>query len=408
MSSNSSNRRRCFRAIATAVLAVTIATAAVAPANAADYPSWGDVQAARSSEQATNAQVARIESVLASLTSVLDTAQKLSEFRGLAFRTAQDRLDAATGKSEQLEGEVKKARADASAARLRAGQLAARLYRGGTRSAALDIFFSGTQADSLLRRLSMAAQLTRNDERIFDSASLAEKSASALAAQARVARSELKRLAGLAQTALDEAVSAQTAADAALREQQSNAAVLAAQLATLRDSRISVEQGYALGEQKRREAAAAASAATGGAGTSAAISPAGWTNPILDVRGYQSYGVRLHPVYNEWLLHAGDDYGAQCGTPIYAASAGKVTFAGPSGGYGNLITISHSGGVSTSYAHMYSTGLRVKPGTSVVAGQQIAVVGSAGVSTGCHLHFEIRRGGIATSPAPFLRSQGVR
>jgi len=401
-------RQRALRLLSTVALALAVVAAGSVPASAVDYPNWADVQAARSSEQATKSQITRIEGFLASLSTALESAQKLAEEEGARFRTAQDRLDAATGESEALEAQAMKARSDARAAKARAGQLAARLSRGGTGSVALDVFFSGDQAQSVLRRLSMAAQVTRNDQRIFVSATLAEKSATALTGQAKLARNELRRLAGIAQSALDDAVRAQKAASDALVEQQANVAVLTAQLGALRDNRITIEQGFATGEQKRQEAAAAAASLSGGAGSSAAVSSEGWTNPIVNVRGYQAYGMRLHPVYKRWQLHAGDDYGAQCGTPIYAAASGTVSFAGQSGGYGNLVTINHGDGITTSYAHMYPNGLRVSVGAKVAAGQQIAVVGNAGVSTGCHLHFEVRQSGVATSPAPFLRSRGVR
>nr|WP_316305099.1 M23 family metallopeptidase [Clavibacter michiganensis] len=136
-------------------------------------------------------------------------------------------------------------------------------------------------------------------------------------------------------------------------------------------------------------------------------SSSGWTMPIRSYGSYQSYGMRLHPILGYWRLHAGDDFGAGCGTPIYATAAGTVQFAGGSSGFGNAITLNHGGGVTSVYGHMYSYGVMVRTGQTVQAGQQIGAVGSAGLSTGCHLHFEIRQGGVATSPMPFLRNRGV-
>ncbi|WP_434174258.1 M23 family metallopeptidase (plasmid) [Clavibacter michiganensis] len=129
--------------------------------------------------------------------------------------------------------------------------------------------------------------------------------------------------------------------------------------------------------------------------------------PIRSYGSYQSYGMRLHPILGYWKLHAGDDFGAGCGTPIYAVAAGTVQFAGGASGFGNAITLNHGNGVTSVYGHMYSYGVMVRTGQTVQAGQQIGAVGNAGLSTGCHLHFEIRQGGVATSPMPFLRSRGA-
>lgn len=72
-----------------------------------------------------------------------------------------------------------------------------------------------------------------------------------------------------------------------------------------------------------------------------------------------------------------------------------------------MVIIDHGGGVTTAYAHMFPNGVLVNVGQRVVAGQQVAAVGNDGVSTGCHLHFEVRRNGIATDPMAFLATQGV-
>jgi murein DD-endopeptidase MepM/ murein hydrolase activator NlpD len=104
-------------------------------------------------------------------------------------------------------------------------------------------------------------------------------------------------------------------------------------------------------------------------------------------------------------MHRGIDFGAPYGAPIYAAAAGTVSFAGAQGGYGRLVTVRHSGGITTAYGHMSRIVVRV--GQRVSAGQVIAYVGSEGRSTGPHLHFEVRRGGAYLNPIPFLRARGV-
>jgi murein DD-endopeptidase MepM/ murein hydrolase activator NlpD len=114
-----------------------------------------------------------------------------------------------------------------------------------------------------------------------------------------------------------------------------------------------------------------------------------------------SFGWRTDPYSGERRFHSGSDLAAPAGTPILAVADGLVSFAGQRGTYGGLITIEHTIGgerVTSYYAHMYDHGIHVRAGDSVAAGQHIGDVGSAGKSTGPHLHIEIHPGG-ASNPA---------
>lgn len=142
-------------------------------------------------------------------------------------------------------------------------------------------------------------------------------------------------------------------------------------------------------------AAATCAAQTGASGDTSAFT----TTPTLFypmIEGTytisSAYGYRIHPTLGVLKLHAGQDYAASVGTPIYAAAAGEVVKAGMVNGTGT-VTIKHViDGETwyTSYLHMYSDGIYVKVGDKVTAGQLIAAVGSSGRSTGAHLHFEVR------------------
>ena len=99
--------------------------------------------------------------------------------------------------------------------------------------------------------------------------------------------------------------------------------------------------------------------------------------------------------------HTGLDIAAPKGTPIKAAAAGKVTYAGNAGdGYGNYVVISHGNGVQTVYAHCSK--VLVSKGQQVSQGELIAKVGSTGNSTGNHLHLEVRKNGIAYNPQNYV------
>jgi murein DD-endopeptidase MepM/ murein hydrolase activator NlpD len=112
------------------------------------------------------------------------------------------------------------------------------------------------------------------------------------------------------------------------------------------------------------------------------------------------FGYRTHPVYGTTRFHAGVDIDGACGQAIFAGEDGTVLSAGYNGGYGNATVIDHGGGLSTLYAHQSSIG--VSSGQKVGRGQQIGLVGTTGLSTGCHLHFEVRINGEPVDPVPYL------
>jgi len=99
-------------------------------------------------------------------------------------------------------------------------------------------------------------------------------------------------------------------------------------------------------------------------------------------------------------MHTGVDFRGGTGTPILAAGAGTVVYAGPRGGYGNTVVIDHGGSLATLYAHQ--SAIHVSVGTVVVAGQVIGAVGATGFATGPHLHFEVRTGGTPVDPLGYL------
>jgi murein DD-endopeptidase MepM/ murein hydrolase activator NlpD len=110
-----------------------------------------------------------------------------------------------------------------------------------------------------------------------------------------------------------------------------------------------------------------------------------------------NFGMRRHPILGYRRMHAGIDFKARYGTPIVAVSDGRVTSAGRSGGCGIAVRLEHGGGLSTRYCHMSQ--MAVRPGQAVRRGQVIGYVGSTGLSTGAHLHYEMYRGGRAINPA---------
>lgn len=118
----------------------------------------------------------------------------------------------------------------------------------------------------------------------------------------------------------------------------------------------------------------------------------------MPVQGHitSSFGWRMHPLLHFVRLHKGTDIGAPWGSPIYAVLDGIVQSAGRAGGYGNFLKLQHGGGLQSGYGHMSS--FAVSPGQHVRQGQVIGYVGSTGLSTGPHLHWEVWKNGVAINP----------
>ncbi len=115
--------------------------------------------------------------------------------------------------------------------------------------------------------------------------------------------------------------------------------------------------------------------------------------PINGARLSSSYGKRKHPILGYTKMHTGTDFAAPTGTPIMASGDGKVTKAGWCGGGGNCVKIRHNSKYQTVYAHMSKFGRNIKRGVRVKQGQIIGYVGSTGMSTGPHLHYEVIENG---------------
>ncbi len=113
-----------------------------------------------------------------------------------------------------------------------------------------------------------------------------------------------------------------------------------------------------------------------------------------------TFGWRTHPIFGYERFHGGLDFAADYGSPIYAAQTGLVIFAGWYGGYGNTVILDHGNGITTLYGH--TDLIYVQEGESVNQGDPMATTGSTGLSTGPHLHFEVRENGTPVDPMDYL------
>jgi murein DD-endopeptidase MepM/ murein hydrolase activator NlpD len=127
--------------------------------------------------------------------------------------------------------------------------------------------------------------------------------------------------------------------------------------------------------------------------------------PLDGARVTSGFGARFHPILGYNRMHAGVDFGAGIGTPVYAAGDGVVAEARWAGGYGRWLKIRHNGKFETGYAHL--SGFAVKPGQRVRQGQVVAYVGNTGRSTGPHLHYEVMLNGQKVNPKGAKVPQGT-
>lgn len=407
---------RARRALAIAATLAVLVTGTILgqsaeSAWAKDYPSWSDVQAARNNVAAKEAELKRLDGLLAGLAVDVTTTQAIAVQKGTEFSAAQLKYDEGVFKSNELQTQADAAHVKATKSKQQAGQIAAMLARAGGADLSATLFFSGSEADSLLSQLGLASVVKDQSAGLYEKATQDQNTAQSLSDQAVIAKAALKQLSEDAQKALVEANAASEKAAAALAEQTANKGRMEAQRASLIQNKGEIEGEYNEGVKAALAAAAAAAAeyarthpaAAGGGAPSAA----GWVRPS---GGHitSNFGIRVNPVDHVTRPHTGTDLGAGCNAPIFAAAAGTVIFAGYSGGYGNMIIINHGGGLTTGYGHIVNGGMLVRSGQAVGAGQQIAKVGSTGNSTGCHLHFETRPGGTAVDPVKFMSARGVQ
>lgn len=393
--------RKFWLGIAAFVAAVGLLLGSVVTnqmAFAVEYPSWADVLKARQNIALKEKAIAEIKGIIRGLEKKLEAATAEAQRVGTIYQEAQLLFDEAAYKADMLQAQADEATESADASRIRAGQFVSELARVGNVNISTSLLSDASGADDLLSRLGFASIIASQADGIYQAAIRDKNTAQSLTDQAEVAKSERDILRDAAEASFEIAQDAAIAAENAFQEQQAHQATLMAQLATLVENRRVTEQQYQEGVE-----------AGGTAGSDlppGAISSKGWARPAA---GYISsnFGYRTHPIYNVVRLHAGTDLAGGCGIPIYAARGGQVVYAGWNGGYGNFILINHGDGISTGYAHIATGKTFVRYGEQVSTGTHIANVGSTGGSTGCHLHFEVREGGKAINPVPFMRGKGI-
>ncbi len=348
------------------------------------------------------------------------------------------KIDQLNGEMQKLQAEIAKTKAELEAAKaellekkdLYAKRLRA-MYIANDRGY-LDILLDSTDATSLIGNARMIRSIATSDRELIDEinakvkeieekqALLAEqeKQLAQKQQQARIERSNLEaanaQKAGYMNSLMNNLSAYEAQYDAMLRESDA----IESQIANLDLSiqKAKQEEAARLAKQRaaqqvRRQKASAPRARTAESSASADVvqygakaTPEARTGELYwPVPGHHRitspFGYRIHPILKYRKFHTGVDIGAPNGTPVVSAASGTVIASRFMGSYGNCVMIDHGGKV-TVYGHLSSRA--VSPGQSVSAGETIGYVGSTGMSTGAHLHFEVRVNGAVQNPLNYL------
>lgn len=446
-SAKSGLRDLCRRVLGACVAAVLVAAMlATGPAQADNL----DDQA-----KALQAQADDVESSLEFVdVSLAKAAANLTLYRGQlpgaqkALSDAQDRVTAATADVDGLAARVDLAQQNkdeitaqivtdaqklADTKKL-IGQIAAQSYKSGGVPSNLSLFFGSNSSGNLADTMDRADQAMRSQNSALDQ--LSQQHATNVNAQARMTavEAEIKDLKGKAeaalaneQTARDEAVAKKAAVDKLITDAAAlNAGLTAkkpqiqAKMAAVKKQQDDIANQIAERQRKEREAAlAAARAAAAAAGNNNYVAPPAGNPSAFGLRHPFAAGIAITSGFG-WrktpagtmdfngtgsYLHSGIDFGADCGTPVYAPAAGTVTLAGWTNlGGGYSVWISHGvvqgNALMTVYYH--NSKVKVIQGQHVNTGDLIAYTGSTGNSTGCHAHFETWLNGKPVDPMTVL------
>ncbi|WP_104089372.1 M23 family metallopeptidase [Arthrobacter sp. GMC3] len=450
-------KRRWHAGIATALMAVTVAgmLGMVVPAQADELH-----DKAAALEQQAKAVEDSLEFVDAG---IAKSAADLVRFQGqlpgaqAALADAQTKVGAATAKVDSLAARIELAQVSkdkitsqiaadtkkASETKSMIGQIAAQSYKGGGISPNLSLILGIGSPGDLANSIDMAEQALRSQNAALEQ--LTSQKATNQNAQARLVavEAEIKDLktqadAALAaeQSARDQAAAQKATVDKLIGDSATLNAQLEAQKPQIQAKMAAVQQqqnnvAAEIAEQQRRELAAAAAeaervareqAASGGGGGAPYVPPAigspsafGLQHPFAANIPITSPFAKNRPVppgtadFNGtgYYDHTGIDFGAPCGTPIYAPADGTVTLAGQTNvvtGGGNVLWISHGviQGNALTTVFYHNSSVLVSAGQRVTRGQLVAYSGNTGNSTGCHAHFETWLNGVPVDPMRLL------
>lgn len=430
-------------------LASSTASAAPVPAAAAGAPVRGDSVNQRKND--LDKQIADLRDDLEGTSAdLVDAAVRLkraeSELVEVRARlaAAQAALAAAEKRDAKIAADLAYAQAeeekaakalDAQAraqegARAQLGRLAREAYSGSGLTG-LSIALQAQSPDQFAERMAVAGAALRSENSEVDRLAVVQAEMRARTAKLTALRARTAELKALSAQVVAEKQAAQASAAAAEAEQtrlvDEQTAALAvikakqgeeqrrlakAQAESDRLSKILRERAAKAAreraaEERRRNSGGGSSGGSGGSGGGGSDggtrNGGGYLSYPVNAPVTSGFGMRYHPILHYWRLHGGTDFGAACGTPVHAPASGTIVRAGWAGGFGNQIVVDHGYvkgvGLASSMNHLSRIYVH---GGHVSRGQVIGLSGTTGLSTGCHLHFEVYENGNKVNPMRWL------
>jgi murein DD-endopeptidase MepM/ murein hydrolase activator NlpD len=321
----------------------------------------------------------------------LDGQVSAAEARLAPLAAESERLQART---VELQAEIDATQAELEGAQADFDESAAEMYRSARSGAVYDVVLAA-RPENLARQDKYLDRVSAKRRRIVQKVERLRAKLEAARAELADQKAQADRATQEAQAARDEVATLRAQIEPARAEAATQEAAEQAAIADIQSRKTEFESELAALQAASDSIAARLRAIGSGPGAPGHCEARPVPGPITS-----GFGQRYHPVLHYTRMHSGADMTASSGTPIHACRAGTVVIAGSQGGYGNAVVIDHGGGMATLYAHQSQ--IATSAGAPVGPGDVIGYVGSTGLATGPHLHFEVRLSGNPVDPAPYL------
>lgn len=363
-----------------------------------DFVSTSDVDAAGDDPVQRGELTGRALEQLDIIDKALRESRERVEKAGERYAEAKELADDARAEVKRLEDEIEKERETAEVSD-QVVNLMVQEMRQGTYSVPPELNVVLEGGDEMLYRYGVVSSLTRDQVLTSEKATHAADRLEKLLPEADRKREEAERLESEAATAKREAVAAQEWLKTQLKKAETNSDVLLEVLDKLGHEGSTASSELLDLLKARNDLRGLSDTELKGNGKVA--------QPLANWQVTDGYGYRTEPAVG---MHRGTDFvvsGNTCGAPLYAMVDGTVTYAGALGTFGNHLEITASNGLVYSYSHIQDNGIGVSVGDEVHAGQPVALTGTTGFSTGCHLHLEILLDGQHVDPMTWLQANGL-
>jgi murein DD-endopeptidase MepM/ murein hydrolase activator NlpD len=348
------------------------------------------IAAARAKERSLHAQIATVNAKIRDLESEVGGVSNDLDLLERDLALQQEKLEKITALWKLQTEKLNLLRAQHAEAVDRVSDRLVAIYESGNVTT-VDVLLNSASFSELVSRLEFIRDLTEQDKRIAESVGRAKQQMAVQQKRTTISRRKIQ--------VVTRAVAVRTAQTRLVRER------LLVREHALAGARSQKQQTLAAVEESKKDylnevnsllavsASLASRIQSSQSGSTVQPSSSGFIWPVS--------GPVTSPFGWRWgRMHEGIDIAVPYGTPVHAAAAGQVIYAGWMGGYGNLVVIDHGGGMATAYGH--NTSIVVGVGSSVSQGQVVAYSGSTGHSTGPHVHFEVRVNGTPVDPMGYL------